>query len=100
MEIGESVQNTKIYEATAKEPEQHAFVAAMVEVEDDVKQSRIEPATGNISPRGGKGGQGGGATQEIPKSVPCCREPCQRLVEDVVLMNHKQGEQCHWQELC
>ena len=63
VEIGESIKNTKIYEATAKEPEQHAFAAAMVEVEDDVKQSRIEPATGDISPRGGKGGQGGGATK-------------------------------------
>ena len=58
MEIGESVQNTKIYEATAKEPEQHAFADAMVEVEDDVKQSRIEPATGDISLRGGNGGHG------------------------------------------
>ena len=73
----------------------------MVEVENGVKQSRVEPATGRISPQGGTGGQGGGAVQkEIPKSAPCGREPCQKMVEDVVLLNHKQGEQHHWQELC
>ena len=100
VEMEESVQDNEFYEATAKETEQHALEAAMVEVENSVKQSKVEPATGRISPQGGTGGQGGGAIQkEIPKSAPCGREPCQKLVEDVVLMNHKQGEQHHWQEL-
>ena len=45
------------------------------------------------SPRG-EGGQGGGTTQKIPKSIPRCKKSCQNLMEDRVV-NQKQGEQHH-----
>ena len=45
VEMVESVQNTELYEAMAKETKQHALEAAMVEAENGGKQSKVEPAT-------------------------------------------------------